>query len=302
MTEPLLADAGFGEHAAALVSGEHASLLAATLDLDPAPFARSGAALPLPWHWACFLPTLRTDALGTDGHPRRRPEMAGFPRRMWVGGRVRERRPLRVGEPAERASSLRSTALKEGASGRFWLLTVAHTITQSGETCVEEEQDLALREASATPSPTPGPALSEPPAAPGVDWVDTHALDPMLLFRYSALTFNAHRIHYDVPYATAEEGYPGLVAQGPLVATLLCESARRAPRRRGAGVLVPCAPALVRTRASVAHGAAHGRRRRARRGAQRRRDCDDAGGELVRRILPFPLVLASPGRHITTTW
>ena len=152
--------------------------------------------------------------------------MAGFPRRMWVGGRVRERRPLRVGEPAERASSLRSTALKEGASGRFWLLTVAHTITQSGETCVEEEQDLALREASATPSPTPGPALSEPPAAPGVDWVDTHALDPMLLFRYSALTFNAHRIHYDVPYTTAEEGYPGLVAQGPLVATLLCESAR----------------------------------------------------------------------------
>jgi len=226
VSEPLLADAGFGEYGAAPVSGEHASLLAGTLDLDPAPFARVGAALPLPWHWACFLPTVRTDALGTDGHPRRRPEMAGFPRRMWVGGRVRERRPLRVGETAERRSTLRSTALKDGASGRFWLLTVAHTITQAGETCVEEEQDLVLREASATPNPTLGPALSELPAAPDVDWVDTRALDPVLLFRYSALTFNAHRIHYDAPYATGEEGYPGLVAQGPLVATLLCESVR----------------------------------------------------------------------------
>jgi 3-methylfumaryl-CoA hydratase len=145
---------------------------------------------------------------------------------MWVGGRVRERHALRVGQPAERTSALRSTVLKEGASGRFWLLTVAHTITQSGEACVEEEQDLALREASAAPSPAPGPALPEPPEAVDADWVDTRALDPVLLFRYSALTFNAHRIHYDVPYATAEEGYPGLVAQGPLVATLLCESAR----------------------------------------------------------------------------
>jgi 3-methylfumaryl-CoA hydratase len=169
---------------------------------------------------------VRTDALGTDGHPRRRAEIAGFPRRMWVGGRVRERNPLRVGEPAVRASALRASALKEGESGRFWLLTVAHTITQSGHTCVEEEQDLALREAGAAPIPSPGPALPEPPEAAGVDWVDTRALDPVLLFRYSALTFNAHRIHYDVPYATAEEGYPGLVAQGPLVATLLCGSAR----------------------------------------------------------------------------
>ncbi len=210
--------------------------------------------------------------------------MAGFPRRMWVGGRVRERRPLRVGEPAERTSALRSTALKDGASGRFWLLTVAHTITQSGETCVEEEQDLALREVSATPSPLPGPALPEPPTAPDVDWVDTRVLDPVLLFRYSALTFNAHRIHYDLPYATADRGIPRARRAGTARGDAALRVGTHAPRRRGAGVLVPCARALVRTRAPVAHGAAHRRRRRPRRGAQRRRDRDDAGGELVRRI------------------
>jgi 3-methylfumaryl-CoA hydratase len=226
VTEPQLADAGFREHTIATVGGEHAALLAATLDLDPHDHAPEGAALPLPWHWACFLPTVRTDALGPDGHPRRRPEMARFPRRMWIGGRVQELRPLRVGHAAERASTLRSVSLKDGASGRFWLLTVAHTVTQDGDVCIEEEQDLALREASSATAPAPGPAIPEPPGGPDAEWVDERTVDPVLLFRYSALTFNSHRIHYDVEYATGEEGYPGLVAQGPLLATLLCASAR----------------------------------------------------------------------------
>jgi 3-methylfumaryl-CoA hydratase len=225
-TPPVLADAGFDHHASARVGVEAAALLAATLDLDPVDHARAGATLPLPWHWTYFLPAVRTDALGPDGHPRRRPETTAFPRRMWVGGRVRELRPLRVGEPAERASMLRSATLKDGASGRFWLLTVAHTVTQSGQTCIEEEQDLALREAPTSATRSAGPEIAAPPDAADADWIDTRAVDPVLLFRYSALTFNAHRIHYDLPYATADEGYPGLVVQGPLVATLLCETAR----------------------------------------------------------------------------
>jgi 3-methylfumaryl-CoA hydratase len=225
--EPLLVDAGFPPCAGARVSGEQAALLAATLDLEPDGYAVDGVELPLPWHWACFLPTVRTGELGPDGHPRRRPEMTAFSRRMWVGGRVREVRPLVVGEPAERASAMQSTALKDGSSGRFWLITVAHTITQSGETCIEEEQDLALRGPATAPVPAPGAPLREPPDAAEIDWVEGRAADPILLFRYSALTFNAHRIHYDAPYATREECYPGLVVQGPLLATLLCESARR---------------------------------------------------------------------------
>jgi 3-methylfumaryl-CoA hydratase len=223
---PVLADAGFDHHASATVGVETAALLAATLDLDPRDHAREELTVPLPWHWTCFLPSVRTDALGPDGHPRRRPETAAFPRRMWVGGRVRELRPLRVGEPAERASELRNATLKDGASGRFWLLTVAHTVTQAGLVCIEEEQDLALREAPTSPAPSPGREIAAPPGGSDADWVDTRAVDAVLLFRYSALTFNAHRIHYDLPYATAEEGYPALVVQGPLVATLLCETAR----------------------------------------------------------------------------
>ena len=147
--------------------------------------------------------------------------MAAFPQRMWVGGRVRGARPLTIGEPAERSSRLSSAELKEGSTGRFWLVTVEHSITQGGEVCIEEEQDLVLREPATAAAP--GPDADEPPAA---DWVEARTADPVLLFRYSALTFNAHRIHYDQPYATGVEGYPDLVVQGPLTATLLCELAR----------------------------------------------------------------------------
>ena len=219
MSEPVLADAGFNPSATATIAYDHVALLAATLDADPKLLDRG--ALPLPWHWACFRPEVATADLGDDGHPRRRPEMAAFPQRMWVGGRIRETRALVVGDSAKRSSRLSAAEPKEGSTGRFWLVTVEHTITQDGEVCIEEEQDLVLREPSAAAAP--GPDADAPPVA---DWVVSQTADAILLFRYSALTFNAHRIHYDEPYATGVEGYPDLVVQGPLTATLLCELAR----------------------------------------------------------------------------
>jgi 3-methylfumaryl-CoA hydratase len=219
VSEPVLADAGFSPAASATIAHDHAALLAATLDADPR--VLDAGELPLPWHWTCFLPDVPTGGLGPDGQPQRRAEMAAFPQRMWVGGRVRRERPLIIGEPAERSSQLRSAELKVGSTGRFWLVTVEHSITQRGELCIEEEQDLVLREPTAAVAP--GPDADDAPVAA---WVETRTADPVLLFRYSALTFNAHRIHYDEPYATTVEGYPDLVVQGPLTATLLCELAR----------------------------------------------------------------------------
>lgn len=219
LVEPVLADTGFAPLVTANVAYEHAALLAVTLDVDP--HVLDTGELPLPWHWTYFLPDTPTQALGDDGHPRRRPEMAAFPQRMWVGGRVRSVRPLAIGEPARRSSRVVSTELKEGSTGRFWLVTVEHMISQGEEVRVEEEQDLVLREP--TTGATPGPDVD---ARPEAEWVEERTAEPTLLFRYSALTFNAHRIHYDEPYATGVEGYPDLVVQGPLTATLLSEVAR----------------------------------------------------------------------------
>ncbi len=194
-------------------------LLAATLDVDP--HLLDTGELPLPWHWTCFLPDTPTRDLGDDGHPRRRQEMAAFPQRMWVGGRVHSVRPLVLDEAARRTSRVSAAELKEGSAGRFWLVTVGHVISQRDEVCIEEEQDLVLR--VATTAVTPGPDVENPPDA---EWVEERTARPALLFRYSALTFNAHRIHYDEPYTTGAEGYPDLVVQGPLTATLLSELAR----------------------------------------------------------------------------
>jgi 3-methylfumaryl-CoA hydratase len=219
LAAPVLADAGFTSQVTAQIAYEHAALLAVTLDVEPS--VLDGGALPLPWHWTCFLPDTATSGLGTDGHPRRRPEMAAFPQRMWVGGRVHSVRPLTIDEPARRTSRVVSTELKEGSTGRFWLVTVEHVVAQRDEVCIEEEQDLVLREPAKAAAP--GGDVAD---APEAEWVEECTADPALLFRYSALTFNAHRIHYDAPYATGVEGYPDLVVHGPLTATLLSELAR----------------------------------------------------------------------------
>ncbi len=227
LATPTLADGGFVELAHDPVRFEQAARLATCLDVDPA--VLDHGVLPALWHWALFHAEVPTAGLGVDGHPRRRAEMDDFPQRMWVGGRVRVVRPLRIGVDAERVSRIVKADVKEGGAGRFWLVTVAHTIEQEGAPHVEEEQDLVFRSAGAL-APV-GPDADTPPDG---EWVEERVADPKLLFRFSAVTANAHRIHYDQPYATGVEGYPDLVVHGPLTAILLAELAR-ARRGRDAG-------------------------------------------------------------------
>jgi 3-methylfumaryl-CoA hydratase len=156
---------------------------------------------------------------------------------MWAGGRVRFPGALRLGRPAERRSQVRAVEEKTGRSGRLVIVTVAHTILQDGAVATSEEQDLIYRERAATSSDAPRPAENEAAAAENAgeaaepaaaaEWEHAFTTDPVLLFRFSALTFNGHRIHYDLRYATEVEGYPGLVVHAPLTALALLDSACR---------------------------------------------------------------------------
>ena len=222
---PTLDDVGVPPELSEVVSSSRAERLAACLDADPSRVARG--ALPPLWHWTCFVPTVPTAALGSDGHPRRRPEMAAFPQRMWVGGRVHVERALALDTEATRVSEVVRAERKQGGrAGDFWLVTVQHTVRQAGTVCVREEQQLAFRGAGALAAP--GPDRADPPEA---RWIQERTADPVLLFRFSAVTNNAHRIHYDHPYAVGEEGYPDLVVHGPLTALLLAEFAQRCTGR-----------------------------------------------------------------------
>lgn len=213
----------------AAIATERVEALANALDIEAAP--GEGEPLPAGWHWLFFNPFVRRSELGVDGHPRRGgflPDVA-LPRRMWAGGRLVYHKPLVIGGPAEKASEITKVAAKSGRAGQLVFVTVRHTIAQDGVTAVEEEQDIVYREAPAPDAPRP-----QPQAAPdNAEWSETFDPDPVLLFRYSALTSNGHRIHYDQPYATQEEGYPDLVVHGPLIATLLQKFARECrPGRR----------------------------------------------------------------------
>jgi 3-methylfumaryl-CoA hydratase len=204
-------------------------MMSATLD-TPGNLA-SPIALPPLWHWLYFLPGERQSNIGPDGHPRRGgflPPIA-LPRRMWAGGRLVFLRPLTMGEPVKRVSRIQSIQNKSGRSGKLMFVTLLHEISGPQGLAVREEQDLVYRDA-----PAPGAAVPLMFAAPSDEqFVRTVTPDPVLLMRYSALTFNSHRIHYDRPYAMQEEGYPGLVVHGPLIATLLMEELRRAhPEKR----------------------------------------------------------------------
>jgi len=179
----------------------------------------AGEALPPFFHQLYFWSPLPPDGLGRDGHPRvggMIPDM-GLPRRMWAGGRLVFERPLIAGHPAERVSTVESIAHKTGRSGPLGFVTLRHEIRQRGALCVTEWQDLVYRR-----DPVPGAARTTPPEARR-DETDRRAVafDSTLLFRYSALTFNGHRIHYDQDYARDVEGYGGLVVHGPLLAQLL---------------------------------------------------------------------------------
>jgi 3-methylfumaryl-CoA hydratase len=199
--------------------------LAATLDRDD-PKPRPGDELPPLWHWLYFLPTVRQSELAPDGHPKR----GGFlppvplPRRMWAGARFEFHQPLRIGEAIIRKSTIADVSMKEGRSGPLIFVLVRHDIAGPAGLALVEEHDIVYR-------PEPGPDdKAQPPraAAPtGAVWRREINANGVMLFRYSALIFVAHRIHYDRRYATEMEGYPGLVVHGPLIATLLSDLLRR---------------------------------------------------------------------------
>ena len=187
--------------------------------LDRAAPPAVGEALPLPWHWLYFLETPARAATGVDGHPQR----GGFlppvplPRRMWAAGSLQCESPLRLGAPARKTSTVRSVDLKEGRSGPLVFVTVDHLLEQGGQVCIREEQNIVYREAPTGPAPLP---VGEQ-ATKAAQWSAVLKPDPALLFRFSALTYNGHRIHYDRDYAVREEFYPALVVHGPLLATAL---------------------------------------------------------------------------------
>jgi 3-methylfumaryl-CoA hydratase len=205
------------------LSVAHARGLVALLDRDPEALA-AGTPLPECWHWIFFRPTTPQSGLGPDGHARR----GGFlppielPRRMWVGGRIRFLQPLLIGSGAVRRSTITSISSKTGRSGQLVFVTVRHAIGTPDHVAIEEEQDLVYR----SPPPPGETPRSEPAPAPP-DWIERLWTDPVMLFRFSALTYNGHRIHFDHPYVTGEEGYPGLVVHGPLTALLLMDAATR---------------------------------------------------------------------------
>lgn len=180
--------------------------------------------LPPLWHWLYFLPGERQSNIGTDGHPKR----GGFlppiqlPRRMWAGGRLQFLRPLAVGAQVQRVSLIKSIQSKAGRSGQLVFVTVQHEISDAQGLAIHEEQDIVYRDASVAGAPAPKPLAAQT----NEQFARTVVPDPVMLMRYSALTFNSHRIHYDRPYAMQEEGYPGLVVHGPLIATLLMEELR----------------------------------------------------------------------------
>ena len=201
--------------------------LSATLDRDDsAPLAGSTVLPPL-WHWLYFLPQQRQSEIGPDGHPKR----GGFlppvplPRRMWAGGRLRwlPENPLLVGQTVQRVSSIASVTHKAGRTGDLLFVLVKHEVHNAKGLALTEEHDIVYRAAAQPGDPVPQPVAAEQGAA----WQREIVPDDVLLFRYSALTFNGHRIHYDRRYVTEVEGYPGLIVHGPLIATLLVDLVRR---------------------------------------------------------------------------
>lgn len=196
--------------------------LAATLE-DGMPEAGEGDSLPPLRHWLHFLPLDKLSEAGSDGHAKTGDFIpdTGLPRRMWAGGRIAFHRPVKIGDAVERRTRIEKITRKEGRSGRLVFVSLLHDISDAEGSAITEEQDLVYRE-----PPRIGEAAPPHDDAPGnAGWRRTVEPDPVLLLRYSALTFNSHRIHYDHPYVTAVEGYPGLVVHGPLLATLMADIA-----------------------------------------------------------------------------
>lgn len=220
-----LQNLGLAQRVESALSSEHAQQVAGLLD-QPSPGA--GEPLPLLWHWAFFNHAIPTADLGEDGHPRRNhPLLVQFPRRMWIGGSVTTTAALLLDRPAVRTSRILREARKSGSTGEFLLVTLEHRVSQAGKEVLREVQDVVYRRADAA---TPPVEVSE---RGDLSFDELVVPTSSLLFRFSAVTCNSHRIHYDEPYATQVEGYPALVVQGPLTAILLARAGSRSFPERG---------------------------------------------------------------------
>lgn len=215
---------GKTQEATAIISADTANLMQATLNRSDR--LRNGDLLPPAWHWLYLHEPVVGKQLGVEGHP----ELGQFmppvsfggelpPRRMWAGGRLVFERPLRLGDKAVKRSVVKTITPKVGRSGKLVFVGVEHEVSVAGERCLLEEQTIVYRE-----SVKMGESVrTAKPAPAGSHFSTTYTPDPIMLFRYSALTFNGHRIHYDVDFCREHEGYPSLVVHGPLVATLILD-------------------------------------------------------------------------------
>jgi 3-methylfumaryl-CoA hydratase len=198
--------------------------LAATLDIDAPPPQHGDSVGPL-WHWLYFLPAQKQSDLAPDGIAERGTfwPPVSLPRRMWAGSRFEFRQPIRIGQTITRTSRILDIRSKEGRTGPLVFVIARHEISNERRIAIVEEQDVVYRDLA-----KPGAAATQVESAPRDHaWERVIHPDDVLLFRYSALTFNGHRIHYDRRFATETEGYPGLVVHGPLIATLLLDLLRR---------------------------------------------------------------------------
>jgi len=199
-----------------------ANLMCATMDMQA--ILTEGQPLPPLWHWIYFAETCRTDAVSTDGHavigdfmpPIDLPPVS-LPRRMWAGGRVRFHKPLPIGAAATKKLTIKSIDQKQGRSGPMCFVTLMHEIFVDGVLCLSEEKNVVYLE----PRDPAAPAAEPPEAQGNAQFSRTITPNSVWLFRYSALMFNGHRIHYDVDFCREVEGYPDLLVHGPLLATLL---------------------------------------------------------------------------------
>ena len=223
MTDPDLADLGFEPSTTSPLTADQTGIVAAALDAPGV--GADGEVLPLLWHWAHFTPRAPTAALGPDGHPPTPVHLRDrYPRRMWASGQLEAPGRLVVGEPATRRSAVVEAKERDGGTGPLMIVTVEHRYHQRGADQLVERQTLIYRTQGA---PVPAPEGDEVPEVPPGGWVERRCPTPVELFRFSAITFNSHRIHYDDAYARGEEGYPGLVVHGPLTAVRAAESMER---------------------------------------------------------------------------
>ena len=225
---PLQDWVGRTEQCTDLLTQRPADALAATLDRDDGPYS-AGTALPALWHWLYFLDIFKLQDAGYDGHAalgRFLPPVP-LPRRMWAGSRLTWHAPMQIGQSLTKTSEILSVQEKTGRSGPLVFVTVAHRFQDAGTLCLSEEHDIVYRGHALSGAD----AAAQPPAphkAPqSADFSRTITPSPVLLFRYSALTFNGHRIHYDRSFCEHSEGYGGLVVHGPLLATLMLDLLRR---------------------------------------------------------------------------